>query len=124
MTAKKVNCTILLAEDDADILEIITIVLSTNGYNVVSVSDGSEVQQQFKNHKPKLVFLDLWMPGMNGKEVAKSLKSNAATKHIPVVLISAHASLKQVAQEVGADSFLPKPFEIDDLVKLAKQYCK
>ena len=115
--------TILVAEDDADILDIIQIVLSDSGYSVVTVCEGTEVKKQLKKTVPNLIFLDVWMPGMDGKEVAKFLKSNTKTKDIPVILISAHASLKELASEVGADNFLPKPFDIQDVVKLAEQYC-
>jgi CheY-like chemotaxis protein len=119
----KTPCTVLVAEDDADILDIIQTVLSTNGYSVIAVSDGEEVKKQLKTVTPHLFFLDVWMPGMGGKEVVKYLKNNSHYKDIPIILISAHASLKELTYEVGADNFLSKPFDIQDLIALTKCYC-
>ena len=112
---------IYIADDDPDILEVCTIVLEEEGYEVETSADGKSIENREIN-LPNLVFLDVMMSGTNGHEICQALKKRAATKDIPVVLISANQNLKDIGTSCGADAVLPKPFDIDNLVKLAGQY--
>jgi DNA-binding response OmpR family regulator len=115
--------TILVGEDDEDIREIISIILTNKGYAVIPARQGSEVQTVLDSQTPNLIIMDVRMPGINGKDITKALKGNEITKHIPVILISAFGHLKDMAKDAGADGYLSKPFNVDDLIALAERFC-
>ncbi|MVN21405.1 response regulator [Mucilaginibacter arboris] len=106
---------ILIADDDAGIVDSITMMLEMMDYDVAYTYDGATVTEAVKNHTD-LILLDIWMSGHDGREICKQLKSNAVTKDIPVLMISASRDIKQSALDAGADDFLEKPFEMDVLL--------
>lgn len=106
---------ILIADDDAGIVDSISMMLEMMGYDVTYTYDGSTVPERVKNHTD-LILLDIWMSGHDGREICKQLKSNASTKDIPVLMISASRDIKQSALDAGADDFMEKPFEMDTLI--------
>ena len=111
---------IYVADDDPDILEVLTIILETRGYEVITSTDGrslSDLQQL-----PDLIFLDIRMSGNDGSEICRMLKNNQHTASVPVVLISANRNLHEIAAECGADGAIPKPFDIKDIVNAAGKY--
>lgn len=114
--------TILVADDDPAILEVIKIILEENGYKVVTISDGGLVKKEIVAQKPSLVLLDIWMSGHDGRDITKLVKSDNKTKNVPVVVISAHNETEKIAKDAGADNFLSKPFNIDELLSMVKQY--
>lgn len=113
---------ILVADDQHSILEVVKIILEEEGYEVKTVSEGSEVFNSAKEYLPDLILLDIWMPGLNGKSVTKHLKSQKETSNIPIVIISALSQIDKIAKDVGADDYLPKPFDINNLLKVVKKY--
>src|SRR3989344_553462 len=106
--------TILICDDDKGILEVVKIVLEDKGYNVISLSEAEKVQDTVIKLKPDLILLDLWMPNLNGDTITQTLKDNKNTNHIPIIVISANKDTATIAQKVQADSFLTKPFNIDE----------
>ena len=106
---------LLLADDDEAIVDATTIMLEMMGYEVMQTLDGSKVIDIVKN-SPDLILLDIWMSGIDGRDVCKELKSNPETKDIPVLMISASRDIRQSALEAGANDFLEKPFEMNDLL--------
>ena len=107
---------ILIADDDPGILEVVKIILEEDGeYRVVTVSDGSKVESVIKQDRPDLILLDIWMPGMDGRELTKRLKSDPKVKNTPILLISAYDDIEGKAKEAGADGFIEKPFDIGAL---------
>ena len=109
--------TILVVEDDLDILEVIKIILEEKNFSVLTLNNSSEIFNKLKIVTPDLILLDIWMMGMDGLEITKKLKSSPITKQIPVVLLSAANEGEKKAKEVNADDFLAKPFEIEDLIQ-------
>lgn len=107
--------TVLVVDDDASILEVLKIVLEENNYSVVALDNGLDVEEVIKTHKPHIMLLDLWIPGMDGKQILKLVKENPETSHVPVIVMSASNGLSDTAEEIKADGFLAKPFNIDDL---------
>jgi CheY-like chemotaxis protein len=71
---------------------------------------------------PDLLLLDIWMSGIDGRDICKELKQKENTKKIPIVLISASREIERSALEAGADDFLAKPFEIDDLLEKIEKH--
>jgi CheY-like chemotaxis protein len=96
-------------------------VLEDEGYEVETSPDGRSIQDRASN-LPDVVFLDIMMSGTSGDDICRSIKSNSSTRDIPVVLISANRDINEIAGFCGADAVLPKPFDIDNLIKLAEQY--
>jgi len=113
--------TIMIADDDPAILDALEMLLVDEGYRVVTSSNG-DTFQKVNDTLPDLLLLDIWMSGEDGREVAKVLKKEKTTKHIPIVMISASKDIDKSARESGADDFLAKPFEIDELLDLVIKY--
>jgi DNA-binding response OmpR family regulator len=112
---------ILIAEDDEGILEAMKIMLELEDYEVKTTVDGKAIHDM-KEELPDLLLLDIWMSGMDGRDICKYLKSQEHTKHIPIILMSASKETEKTAREVGADDFLAKPFELDELVAMVEKY--
>jgi len=112
---------ILVADDDAGIVDAMQILLEDEGYEVMTAMDGDSILRQYGN-KPDLVFLDIWMSGINGSTVCEKLKADEATKDVPIIMFSANRDTAEIAMQCGADGFLSKPFEIKDLLDIVKKY--
>ena len=112
---------ILVCDDDAGILEVIKIILEENNIEVITTSTGKGIQKMIAAHNPDMLFLDLWMPGIEGSEITKILKRDPRTKKMPIIIISALNDTKDVAEKAGADAFLSKPFTITDLLKAVEE---
>lgn len=110
------NKRILVADDDPAIGHSIKMLLEDEGYVVETTADGETVRA-IKDNLPHLILLDIWMSGMDGRDVAMHLKTQPATTGIPIIMISANRDIKKIATDYGADDFLAKPFDIDDLLK-------
>ena len=114
---------ILLVEDELDLAELTKIRLEKWGYEVISALNGEEALTFLQIDIPDLILLDLLLPDMRGEEVCKKLKCDDRLKAIPVILFSASASdIPKVAKEVGADDYVTKPFEPEDLLGKVKKF--
>ena len=118
---------ILVIEDDKDIRDTIVYILEEEKYDVISSGD-SKILKNVTEHNPDLILMDNWLTewksDANGQQLSKELKSNPATSHIPVIIISAVSNIKEIAAEGLADSYLKKPFDMSELVDLVKKYVK
>lgn len=112
---------ILVVDDDNDILSFLQALLEDEGY-AVEVMDNGENAGSISGDLPQLIILDVLLSGMDGRDVARKLKSNGQTSTIPIIMFSAHPGASESVRACGADAFLPKPFEIDDLLSLVEQY--
>ena len=109
---------ILVIEDEADILEVIEYNLRREGYRVSGSLDGEQGLQQAKKDNPDLVVLDLMLPGMDGLEVCRQLKSDPLTRTTPVIILTAKSEETDVivGLGVGADDYVTKPFRPKELI--------
>lgn len=112
---------ILIAEDDEGILDAMKIMLEMEGYEVKTTRDGKTLYDM-NEELPDLLLLDVWIAGMDGRDICKYLKSREGTERFPIILMSATKDTEKMAREVGADNFLEKPFELDELVALVAKY--
>jgi DNA-binding response OmpR family regulator len=113
---------LLVVDDEPDILEFLEVILREEGYVVVTSVKGEYLEQLHNGGLPDLILLDVLLSGKDGRLIVKYLKSQEETRHIPVVMFSAHPSAEETARQAGADDFLAKPFDIDVLLtKLALQ---
>lgn len=111
---------ILVIDDDLGILEVIKIILESNGYNVITADDSEDLSQKLLESSPDLVIIDIWMSKQDGLELTKLWKAQELTKNIPIILSSALSDVEKLSREVGADAFLAKPFDIKDLLKIVE----
>ena len=114
--------TILVVDDEADLVELIGMNLERNGYDVVVARDGPGALDRARKHRPDLIVLDLMLPGLDGTEVARRLKADAATQHVPIIMLTAKAEETDevVGLAVGADDYMTKPFSMKVLAARVK----
>lgn len=116
----KLSGTILIAEDDFGQLELLRLVLKAEFKNIeiIGVNSGVEALAQAREIVPDLVISDLYIPGMSGINLCKSLKNDVETRHIPFLLLSAHANEKTriASLQAGAEDFLEKPLNTTDIL--------
>ncbi len=122
MTSKAANKKILVADDEADVLNLVSNNLKAAGFNVLRADDGPSALEQARSSAPALIVLDLMLPGISGLEVCKALKSDSATKHIPIIMLTAKAEEidRILGLELGADDYITKPFSPRELVLRVK----
>ena len=112
---------ILVVDDEPDLLKVLLTRLKKTGYQVFGGVDGQEALDLARQIRPDLIIIDVYLPDMNGDDVAKILKEDKELKHIPIILISATArSVAERARECGADGYLAKPFEPEELIGAVK----
>lgn len=107
---------ILIVDDECSILGLLKTILEDVKYRVIATPRGDDVMQLCKADPPDLILLDVLLSGMDGREIAKALKSQDRTRRIPIILLSAHPTAGQNLHLCGADEFLRKPFDLDDLL--------
>ena len=112
---------ILIGEDDKAIAEVVTIILQNEGHAVIHAVD-EKTLRSYLSQKPELILLDVGLGGADGGEIAKNLKKNATYRKIPLIIISANSDTKKIAKDSGADGFLLKPFDMDDLLSLVTSH--
>jgi DNA-binding response OmpR family regulator len=112
---------ILVADDDPGIRDILKIIFERAGYEIELKEDGSDI---FTNNYtiPDLFLLDKQLPGKDGLTICRFLKSQAATKHIPVLIISASTDFGREARNAGADDYIEKPFDLNHLLVFVEQF--
>lgn len=112
---------ILVADDDPAILDSIKMMLEFFDYDVETLADG-RVISRLESNKPQLLLLDIWMSGTDGRDICKKLKARADMRDIPVILISASRDLEKSTKEAGANDFIAKPFEMNELLNKIEKY--
>ena len=112
------QATVLVIDDEKDLLELVRYNLEKEHLDVITASDGQSGLEIGLKHKPDLVLLDLMMPGMNGMEVCKQLRADARTSRVPIIMLTAKAAEtdKIVGLEMGADDYITKPFSVRELI--------
>jgi twitching motility two-component system response regulator PilH len=114
--------TVLVVEDTFSEMELICSYLREGGYNVITTSDAKDALTKAEQQKPDVVVTDVVMPGMSGLELCRSLKKNPATQKLPIVVCtSKNQDLDRMwAMKQGADAYVTKPFNKEDLIKAVK----
>lgn len=115
---------ILVADDEADIRQIMKGIIAKEGYEVILAEDGTKALAVAQTEKPDLIVLDFLMPGLNGIEVCKALKKEAATKDIPVIIVTAYPNQKEQALSAGAVDFMSKEADNVDILWRIKSALK
>jgi DNA-binding response OmpR family regulator len=112
--------TVLIADDDLEILNLTRSLMRRRGFEVLEASDGDEAMRQLLENHPDLVILDVMMPGQSGWEVCRSIRETESLKNTGVIMLTGvgHRMNEMTSPLYGADGYLDKPFEFDDLDKL------
>jgi twitching motility two-component system response regulator PilH len=115
--------TILIVDDSAMVRDMVSGQLRQQGMNVIEAQDGADAVEKIKGTTPDLVVTDVVMPKMNGYELCRWIKSNAATKEVPVIMCSTKSEEfdKYWGMKQGADAYLTKPYHPPELLKTIKQ---
>ena len=108
---------VLIIDDNEDILSMFKAMLEYNGYKVSVKDNASNIKSVIKGLQPNIIIMDMLLSGSNGCEVCKELKAEPVLAVIPVIMISAHPQAKTECLQAGADFFIEKPFEMNDLLQ-------
>lgn len=112
---------VMVVDDSLDILEVITMVLEMEGFEVLGIPDGLHFSSSFVDFEPDLVLLDVMLGEVDGRDLCNFIKSSKVTSHIPVIMISASHGMKNMeGYTCRPDDFIAKPFDIYDLVDRVK----
>jgi CheY-like chemotaxis protein len=112
---------ILVVEDDPAIGDVLQLMLSDAGYTVELQRDGQAALQMTEPF-PDLLLLDIRLSGTDGRTICQHIKGKPATRHIPIILLSAQKETPYMAKDAGADDFLAKPFEMEEVLALVARY--
>ncbi|HTJ47527.1 MAG TPA: response regulator [Kofleriaceae bacterium] len=117
MSKGQAGKTILVVDDDPEIVTMLSLRLGKRGYRVLTAIDGNEALDHAKKQHPDLVILDVMMPGKNGWEVARAIRTDPTTEKIKVVMLTAIGeSVNEMTSPLyGADAHIDKPFEFEKL---------
>jgi DNA-binding response OmpR family regulator len=107
--------TVLVVDDENTIRDLLNIFLPTKGLKVILAADGEEALELAKKNIPKVILLDMIMPGIDGMETCRRLRAEEKTRYTPVILVTGFGAKKVEAYDAGADDFISKPFVLEDL---------
>ncbi len=115
---------ILVVDDEKDIVETLSFMMRARGYEVIEAYDGEEGLKLAKEQSPDLMILDVMMPKINGYKIARLLKYDSKYKHIPIIMVTARGqdSDKLIGEETGADEYITKPFEFEEVLDCVNKY--
>jgi two-component system alkaline phosphatase synthesis response regulator PhoP len=115
---------ILVVDDEVDLVETIRFPLEMEGFTVLVSYNGEDALNQARKESPDLILLDLMLPKLDGYKVCRLLKFDERYKHIPILMLTAKTQEKDklLGKETGADEYITKPFDIDELMKKVKAY--
>lgn len=109
---------LLIVDDDLDLLTVVKSLLYKRGFKVSAYSDWDEAWEAVKSYDPQLILLDVFLNGVDGLDICRRLKTSTYTRHIPIIMFSSYPRVAETAMsEFGADDFIAKPFEINELVR-------
>lgn len=115
---------ILVVDDDQDILSVMEILLTMKGFTVDVISRGDTTFERLEEFEPDLVLLDVLISGQDGRAICKEIKENEKYKHLPVLMLSAHPGAAATIRDYGADGFISKPFDVENLMAKINEQLK
>ena len=113
---------ILIIDDDADIRDVINYILSEEGYEVSELDNGHSVLETVRQLQPDVILLDIMLGGSDGRDICKTLKADATTRSIPIIMISASHGVHTVHESCNANDYIAKPFDINTLISRVEKY--
>lgn len=104
---------ILVVDDDIDILTLVKMTLTMNGFEVSVLSRWESINHTIQNFEPDLILLDVSLGGADGREICKNLKAETQTQHIPIILFSANIEMEKSIENCNAQAFISKPYDLN-----------
>jgi DNA-binding response OmpR family regulator len=111
---------ILVVDDDIDILTLVKMTLTLNGFETEVLSRWEGVDQTIAKFRPDLILLDVSLGGADGREICRRLKSQEDTQHIPVILFSANIEMEKSLENCNAQAFISKPYDLNYFLQTIK----
>ena len=117
---------IMVVDDEPDAVEVLSIRLSDNGYDVIKAYNGNEALRLARSERPDLILMDILMPGLDGAKVAEMLKDMPETKNIPVIFVTCLFTKKEEKSEPvrGGTFFIAKPYDPSQLLNVIREYTR
>jgi DNA-binding response OmpR family regulator len=117
---------ILVVDDEVDLVETIRFPLESEGFTVLVSYNGEDALNQARKENPDLILLDIMLPKLDGYKVCRLLKFDERYRNIPILMLTAKTQEKDktIGMETGADEYITKPFDIDELLEKVKSYLK
>lgn len=106
---------VMIFDDDTDLLEVCGIVLRSKNYVVTGLNKCNDILEEVKSFLPDVILMDNWIPDTGGVTATRQIKNDLSLQSIPVIFFSANDHVQELAQEAGAEFFLQKPFDIEEL---------
>jgi DNA-binding response OmpR family regulator len=107
---------ILVVDDDPDISMMLKMMLEYRGYKVITADRPDDIFHAISTHSFNLIIMDMLLSGINGTDICTKLKAQEDTRTIPVMMISAHPNARELCIKAGANDFMAKPFDMDDIL--------
>ena len=120
MDAKKV----IVCDDDRHILEVLKLIVEFSGAEVLVEDDSAKLFGRLNEDRPDLLIIDLWMPNLSGQEIISMIRSDDKMKNMYILCLSASDDGEEVAMRAGANQFLPKPFEMTEILQIIENNCR
>ena len=115
---------VLICDDDADILFICSYIFEKQGIEVITRTHCNNIVETVRDVKPDVILMDNWIPDSGGIVASRSIKEDIDLNHIPIIYFSANNDIQALANEAGADAYLAKPFDLEDLRKITTSLIK
>lgn len=113
---------IVIFDDDPDILEILTYLLKEKGWEVYTQTTCNNIIETIRQRRPSVIMMDNWIPDSGGIVATRMLKQDPEAGTIPVIYFSANNDIEKLSEQAGADAYLAKPFDLDQLEEILSQY--
>lgn len=115
---------ILVCDDDKNTIDLLKAILEKEGYSVQSVTNSDKIFFKIDKCKPGLILMDIWMPEIGGELSTHLLKHHKETQDIPILILSGDSEIENIARDSGADGYIRKPFNVQELVSKVEDYYK
>jgi CheY-like chemotaxis protein len=115
---------IMICDDDQGILDVVEMMLEIEGYTVIKESNSSNLLNKIRHTPPDLLLMDLWMPVLSGDQVLKTIRKTKELEDLPVIILSASVDGSQIASSAGANGFIAKPFNMEDMIRTINHFIK
>jgi len=115
---------ILIVDDEKSFINPVRFFLENNNFTVIEAYDGFTGLEKARNENPDIILMDLMLPGMNGYQICRLLKFDGHYKHIPIIIVSAKDTEqdREMGKKTGADSYIIKPVDFEELLKIINNY--
>lgn len=114
------NQKIMICDDDSGILEVMQMILEMEGFIVYTENNSTNLLKEISGIRPNLLLMDLWMPVVSGDQLLKTIRMTQEFQKLPVIIFSASVDGEEIAKNAGADAFIAKPFDVNNIANTVR----